>query len=793
MFVGILALALLPSQDVGAQGTSTFFPVGPGYSDVIPHQIVRTNDDRVYVVGGVGQYVTRLAVYWTTQAGLPAANAFTGKLEIQLNMEPISVETVYDGIDTIHILVNSRTSKVYDYPFNIRTNTVKPGIQISANSATVTGDYLGTSGLSAMMDKTGVLHTVYWQTGNRLVYQAFTYNATTNALQATAAATTVDLNGKANHPALAISPLDGSITIAWISEFTSPVQILARSKPASGAWGNEEVVSNSPLWTSVNGGINIDQGPSLVIDAAGTKHLSYIQNYDTTGDYGRIHYVRRAVTDTAWTDTALSTYSHDPVVAINSAGEVYMIGHGPMATGQNNDIYMSKRNANGTWGAISLIASHTGTDSFDASPSVKWSVVGWNRPDTIEYVFFAAVGGNYNNSFLYYGRLASSGVVPTNTAVPATSTPKPTNTVVPPTSTPKPTNTLVPPSPTPVPPTATPPSVPAAVVAVSPANVQVGGTISAAINLFNVTSLYGVQVDCTVDPTKLTGKTHADGTIFTGLNSFFVDPGVRADGHWIVAATLLQPNPVFNGNGTAFILNYQAIAAGTTPINCVIVAVDNKGAQLSLQVTGGSVTITGSSATSTPGTIVPTVVVPTATSTATVAPTATVVVPTATTTAIVVEPPTTTPSVGASISGVVAYQKATDNAGINVQLNANGALVTQMVTVADGKYTFANLPIGSYTVFVSAPLHLTLVYQVTITDPVAAVNLGSNVLLAGDTDGNQSIDLVDAALISANFTQLMPPAPQNADLNRDGKIDIVDLVLIGGNFGKTGPVVAPQP
>ncbi|MBA3871767.1 MAG: hypothetical protein H0X30_21685 [Anaerolineae bacterium] len=849
ILLGLMVVILLPSRDVNAQGTNVFFPVGPGYSDVVPHQIVRTNDDRVYMIGGTAQYQTLLAVYWTQVAGLPAANAFTGKVQIQLSVEPLSVEAAYDGVDIIHILVNTRTSALYDYPFNIRTNTVKPRIQISANSATVSGDYVGTSGLSGMFDKTGLLNIVYWQTGNHVIYQPFTYNATSNTLQPTSAVVTVDKSGKANHPSLAISPLDGSLTIAWVSEFTSPAKILARTRTTAGVWGNEEVVSSASVWTSINFGLNVDQGPSFVIDAAGTKHIAYIQNYDTTNQYGRVHYVRRSTTDAAWVDTTLNTYSHDPMMAINSAGEVYIIGHGAESAGLNADMYVSKRNADGTWGAAQLFAKHTGTDSFDASPSVKWSAVGWNRPDSVEFVFFSAVGGNYGNTYMYYGRLPSGGVVaptntpipptktpvpPTNTPVPPTKTPAPpTNTPLPPTKTSTPTNTSVPPSKTPlptttpsptntlvpasgtplptntlvpptktvvptntlVPPTLTStaqpqPTVPTGRVDVSPNKVGVGNVISATINLFNVTTLYGVQVDCTVDPALLAGTTHANGAIFTDSNGFFVDPGPGQNGHWLVAATRLQPAPAFDGNGSAFILQYKTLAAGTTPINCSILAVDNKGVALPLQVTNGSVTIDPAVVTQ------PTAVVPTATSmvapTFTLTPEPPTATPSPTTTAVVVEPPTPTSAapLAGSIQGVIAYQKAPDNVGINIQLNKDGALVTQMVTLADGKYAFSDLAAGDYTVFISAPLHLTEVYQITLSDTAPTADLGSQVLRAGDTDGNQTIDLVDATTVSANFTQNAPPAPTNADLNRDGKVDIVDLVLIGGNFGMKGPIIS---
>jgi len=308
-------------------------------------------------------------------------------------------------------------------------------------------------------------------------------------------------------------------------------------------------------------------------------------------------------------------------------------------------------------------------------------------------------------------------------------------------------------------------------------------------------SLYGIQVDCAVDPTKLAGSSHLNGTIFTDTNGFFVDPGPNANGHWLVAATLLQPAPAFNGNGSAFILQYKTLATGTAQINCTILAVDNSGVQLPLAVTNGVVTINPSTQ--------PTQVVPTATATVVptitltpVPPTATPVTPTATATTVVVNPPTATATtvITGSIQGSATYQQTSANsAGINVQINQATTLVAQMTTAADGKYSFPNLAAGNYTVLISAPLHLTVEYQVTLDGTTPTVDLGNQVLKDGDTDGNQTIDLVDAAFVGSNFTQAVPPAPNNADLNTDGKVYVVDLVLIGGNFGMSGPIMATKP
>jgi len=49
------------------------FGVNTGGSDVIPHQLIRTSDDRLYFFGYAGNASNALKVYWTPSAGLPAS------------------------------------------------------------------------------------------------------------------------------------------------------------------------------------------------------------------------------------------------------------------------------------------------------------------------------------------------------------------------------------------------------------------------------------------------------------------------------------------------------------------------------------------------------------------------------------------------------------------------------------------------------------------------------------------------------------------------------------------------
>ncbi len=447
-----------------ASGTGNYFEVGIGFTDVVPHQIIRTRYDRVYIFAGQAQYTGIIKAYWMTGTGIPGStNAFNGTAQITDSELALSVNPAYDGNNLIHVLVNTNSGNLKDYVFDITSNSFRPVGLLASGSNTVSGDYIGSSGVSAMFDTAGILHVAYWSGGNRITYLAYSTNATTGVTNLVSGPTPLDASGPSNHPSLAISPLDNSVTVAWISQTTSPAKVLARSRPSGGNWGAVEIVSTAPLWTSTNFGLNIDQGPSLIIDPAGTKHLTYIQDYDQTNNYGRIHYATNS--GTGWIDTALPSYTHDPALALNSNGDLYIIGHGfslNVSCLSAQDICLIKKNSDGSWSNPITFATPPSGGNFDASPSVKWSVVGNNRPETIEFVFFSALNGNYNSTSIYYAYIppATTGSNPTPTPsstptpLPATPTPAATPTLAPaPTATPipAPTPTFTPPPPTPTP------------------------------------------------------------------------------------------------------------------------------------------------------------------------------------------------------------------------------------------------------------------------------------------------------------------------------------------------------
>lgn len=116
--------------------------------------------------------------------------------------------------------------------------------------------------------------------------------------------------------------------------------------------------------------------------------------------------------------------------------------------------------------------------------------------------------------------------------------------------------------------------------------------------------------------------------------------------------------------------------------------------------------------------------------------------------------------------------------------DGTNTLVTSVAANTNGTFTL-NAPAGTYTAratasgFLSAQGPATLTAGNTTTMPTIT-------LLAGDINGDNAIDQLDALTIGMNYNATSPAA---ADLNNDGVINVLDLELLAQNYRETGPTV----
>jgi hypothetical protein len=106
------------------------------------------------------------------------------------------------------------------------------------------------------------------------------------------------------------------------------------------------------------------------------------------------------------------------------------------------------------------------------------------------------------------------------------------------------------------------------------------------------------------------------------------------------------------------------------------------------------------------------------------------------------------------------------------------------------------VPAGTYDVRVKHRLALSRQVNSVHFEAGIPVGLDFTLLLTGDSDGNNQIDIVDFSLLRAAFgltNQTCGSAPSSslpcADFDANGQVDIVDFSLLRSNFGQTGSAV----
>ncbi|GAB4504466.1 MAG: hypothetical protein Fur0043_14600 [Anaerolineales bacterium] len=301
------------------------------------------------------------------------------------------------------------------------------------------------------------------------------------------------------------------------------------------------------------------------------------------------------------------------------------------------------------------------------------------------------------------------------------------------------------PTPTEIPPiatettTPTPGNAPATTI-MMPANVNTGGTVSAAVNLNGVPAggYKSAEFTCTYDPDLVTLSNILISALFGN------DPVTAItepqNGSFIVAIAGSQVQKAVT-DGTVFTFDLTSLQTGQVTIECRTRV--SSGDNVFREISSNAALLT-----------------------------------------ILDAPPTSLPTPVPSLP-VLAGQVISAKA-VTIQLYDAENLVATATTDSNGIFTLTAPP-GTYTVIATASGYLSAQGQVIMAEGETSVKLPIN-LIPGDIDGNNVIDQYDAMTIAMNYnTDLLPVA----DLNEDNIIDVGDLEILSNHYRTAGALNWP--
>ena len=123
--------------------------------------------------------------------------------------------------------------------------------------------------------------------------------------------------------------------------------------------------------------------------------------------------------------------------------------------------------------------------------------------------------------------------------------------------------------------------------------------------------------------------------------------------------------------------------------------------------------------------------------------------------------------------------------GITVTVTADEAVVAEAVTDADGNYTLADVPVGTYTMTISGSTTIDRTVTLEVTDAKAegsAVSVSGVGVVICDYNRDGNVNPVDLASFGV---ALSGDYNVYCDFNADGNINAADLGIFGGFLSKT--------
>lgn len=379
-----------PASSAGVRA----IPVGAlGFSDVGARQVVRSSEDRVFIVAPE-IYKPYLRMFRATTPGSPA-----GFEESDPSRRPTAdssiwaVDAAIDSSDQVHVLYLTEAGAVVYQTFDTTTAMWRSPIEIARSRWPNRNNDIrqGSAGVAIALDRTGVAHAVYGKTdGNvRRLY----YN--NNAGGRWDHETLIDTQPGRDHShgTLAFAP-DGTLYVAWLVTDGTRGAINMRAL-RNGAWDAVQVVDDNVF---VNQGYSIDQGPSLLVTPDGAVHVAYIGPYEAVAgspsgyEYGRLRHRFSSDGGASWVaDDPPARWTHNPGLATDPAGNLYLFGHREHWQAEYcADMLVIAQPAGQTWGRWRTLAD----GCYDASVSVKWAQWWWNNPSVLDLIFWTERGPN---------------------------------------------------------------------------------------------------------------------------------------------------------------------------------------------------------------------------------------------------------------------------------------------------------------------------------------------------------------------------------------------------------------
>ncbi len=374
--------------------------VGPGFSDVSPHQIVRTSTNVEYVsvptcAAYPNCYLNALPMYAAAQAGTPghfverdAAHRPVPVLGPNDTIE--SSALAIDGNDTIYEAYITQQEGAYVVTFDTRAGVWGTPTRLGNTVSGTSGQ--GREGIGIAVDASGTPHVVWSAVGNDGLKHVVYANRAGGVWSAvTQIDDTLLATGlTAIHPTMAFAP-NGTLLVAWLVGnellgYNVPDGSISVRAMKGGVW----VASVSIPDTNYGGNpgyaqTTIDQGPSMLVTADGTAHVTYVDTQDTIRYWYSSDYV------TWFGDRQPAAQeTHDPSLGPDGAGGIYIYGHGtPIGgiIGHGNNLYRMHLAAGTTsWTAFgSPIVTN---NNIDCSVTTRWSQYFQNFPGEIDYGYW---------------------------------------------------------------------------------------------------------------------------------------------------------------------------------------------------------------------------------------------------------------------------------------------------------------------------------------------------------------------------------------------------------------------